>query len=221
MIHLPSIKHHFSSQAWLDMILHISKHLRTLLSSERCFHHTFRSFWQSFSWTRSSSYQYLPAGSGQPRTPRQEFKWYFKITENCRPAKSLQELSFAKFIADNPMVVISTWLLATFFFSHSSILSHSHFVLVSYLEFYHLSPRLQKLSCVHSPALHTLTGITEKVSIFSTFHSLFYWSGDSLVLLFTEYRILSCLLLLSPVIIFRGEQHQDHTTLVSSQYSLF
>ena len=112
------------------------------------------------------------------------------------------------------MVVISTWLLATFFFSHSSILSHSHFVLVSYLEFYHLSPRLQKVSCVHSPALlHILTGIAEKISIFSAFHSLFYWSGDSLDRLFAEYRILSCLLLLSPVIIFRGEQHQDDTTV--------
>ena len=132
------------------MILHISKHLRTLLSSERCFHHTFRSFWQSFRRTRSSSYQYLPAGSGQPRTPRQEFKWYFKITENCQPAKSLQELSFAKFIADNPMVVISASLLALFFLSHSSILSHSHFVLVGSLEFYHLPPTAKTLLCTQS-----------------------------------------------------------------------
>ena len=89
-------------------------------------------------------------------TPHQEFKWYFKITENRRPVKSLRELSFAKFIADNPMVVIPAWLLALFFFSHSSILSHSHLVLLSQLEFYHLSLSLsqpalsrQKLQAEH------------------------------------------------------------------------
>ena len=65
----------------------------------------------------------------------------------------MRELSFAKFIADNPMVVIPAWLLALFFLSHSSILSHSHLVLLSQLEFYHLSPsparRLQKLQTEH------------------------------------------------------------------------
>ena len=80
-----------------------------------------------------------PLRSGRLCTPHQEFKWYFKITENRRPVKSLRELSFAKFIADNPMVVIPAWLLALFFFSHSSILSHSHLVLLCLLEFYHLS----------------------------------------------------------------------------------
>ena len=89
-------------------------------------------------------------------TPHQEFKWYFKITENRRRVKSLRELSFAKFIADNPMVVIPAWLLALFFSSHSSILSHSHLVLLSQLEFYHLSLSLsqpalsrQKLQAEH------------------------------------------------------------------------